>query len=103
MDVTTSYTMAQSTLLEPPGPPHSNDESPYDEYQETATILKRVVAEQNGSTNPTHRAVLFLLELRADLEHRYFFVDVRHEPRAITRDIDASVGRFPPTLTERSH
>ena len=86
--MTASYTMAHSALLEPSGPPPSNDESPHDQYQETATILKRVVAEQNGSTNPTHRAVLILLELRADLEHRYFFVDVRHEPRAISRDID---------------
>ena len=88
MDVTTSYTMAQSTVLEPTGPPHSGDESPYDRYQETATILKRVVAEQNGSTNPTQPAVIFLLELRADLEHRSIFVDVRLEPRTITRDID---------------
>lgn len=88
MDVTTSYTMAQSALLEPTGPPHSGDESPYDGYQETVTILKRVVAEQNGSTNPTNPAVLFLLELRADLEHRSIFVDVRLEPRTITNDID---------------
>ena len=88
MDLAATYTMAQSAVLEPPGPTHVIDESPYDQYQDTATILKRVIAEQNGTTNPTHRAVLFLLELRADLEHRYSHVDVRHEPRHISQDID---------------
>ena len=53
-----------------------------------ASILRRVVAEQDGDTNPTHRAVLFLMELRADLDNRYFFIDIRHESRATTRDID---------------
>ena len=67
MDVTTPYTMAQSTVLEPTGPPHSDDESPFVEYQTTAAILKRVVAEQNGNTIPNGPTVLELLELRADL------------------------------------
>ena len=88
MDLAATYTMAQSAILEPPGPTHVIDESPYDQYQDTATILKRVIAEQNGTTNPTHRAVLFLLELRDDLEHRYSHVDIRHEPRHISQDID---------------
>ena len=69
MDVTTPYTMAQSTVLEPTGPPHSDDESPFVEYQTTAAILKRVVAEQNGNTIPTGPTVLELLELRAHGRH----------------------------------
>ena len=85
MDATTSYIMAQSTALELP---HLDDEPPLYPYQETATILTCVIAEQKGSTNPTHRAVLFLLELRADLEHRYLFVDLRHESRSISQNID---------------
>ena len=91
MDLAATYTMAQSAVLEPPGPTHVIDESPYDQYQDTATILKRVIAEQNGTTNPTHRAVLFLLELRADLEHRYSHVDIRHEPEHISQDIDIAM------------
>ena len=47
--------------------------------------------EQDGNTNPSHHAVLFLMELRADLDNRHFFVDVRHEPEYVTRDIDEAM------------
>ena len=36
-------------------------------------------------------AVLFLMELRADLDNWHFFIDVRHEPENVTRDIDEAM------------
>ena len=79
--------MAQSAALEPIRLSHPNDEYPQDPNKEIASILRRVVAEHKGNTNPTHHAILFLMELRADLENWYFFVNIRHETRATTQDI----------------
>ena len=69
MEATALYVMAQSALLELSGLPHPNDGYPQDQPQEIASILRRVVAEQDGNKNPTHHAVLFLMELREDLEN----------------------------------
>ena len=80
--------MAQSAALEPSGLPHPNDGYPQDQL---ASILRGVIMEQDGNTNPSHHAVLFLMELRADLDNRHFFVDVRHEPEYVTRDIDEAM------------
>ena len=82
MDAMASYIMAQSALLKPSGLPLPSDGYPQD--QEVASILRHVVAEQDGNTNPTHHAIL----LRADLENRHFFVDIRQESKTTTRDID---------------
>ena len=82
MEATALYVMAQLALLELSGLPHPNDGYPQDQPQEIASILRRVVAEQDGNKNPTHHAVLFLMELREDLENPYFFVDIRHESKA---------------------
>ena len=83
--------MVQSAVLEPSGPPHPNDGYPQDQPQELASILRHVVMEHDGNTNPSHRAVLFLMELRADLDNRHFFVDVHHESKVVTRDIDEAM------------
>ena len=70
---------------------HPDDEYPQDiedPNHQTASILRNVVTKQNGNTNPSHHAILFLMELRAALENRYFFVDICHETMATTRDIE---------------
>ena len=64
---------------------------PQDQPQELASILRHVVMEHDGNTNPSHRAVLFLMELRADLDNRHFFLDVHHEFKVVTRDIDEAM------------
>lgn len=88
MDMTAPHIMAQWTILEPTRLPHPNDDYPQDHNYEIASILRRAVAEHNGNTNPTHHAVLFLMELRADLENIFFCIDIRHKPRATSRDIE---------------
>ena len=85
--------MAQSRR-KPIGLPDPDDELQLcqpdidDPNKETASILQHVVAEHNGNTNRTHHTVLFLMELRVDLENRYFFVDIRHEAMATTGEIE---------------
>ena len=70
--------MAQSALLEPSWLPHPNDGYLQDQPQELASILRHVVAEQDGNTNPTHHAILFLMELCADMGGKYLvFVSSR--------------------------
>ena len=53
MDTTAPYIMAQSALLEPSGLPHPNNGYAQDQPQEIASVLRRVMAEQDGNTNPT--------------------------------------------------
>ena len=93
------YIMAQSAVLEPSGPPHLNDGYPQDQTQELTSILRRFVMEHDGNTNPSHRAVLFLMELRADLDNRHFFVDVRHESKVVTQAMHLSK-EFLQTITD---
>ena len=54
--------MAQLALLEPSWLPHPNHGYLQDQPQELASILRHVVAEQDGNTNPTHQAILFLMD-----------------------------------------
>lgn len=87
--------MAQSTVepigLYEPGDQfhltHLGDEDSQDiddPNHQTASILRDVVAKQNGNTNPAYQTVLCLMELRAALEDRHFFVDTRYEAMATT-------------------
>ena len=63
VDTTAPHIKAQLAALEPIGLPHPDDEHLQDPNKEIASNLQRVVAEHNGNTNPTHHAVLFLMEL----------------------------------------
>ena len=47
MEATALYVMAQLALLEPSELPHPNDGYPQDQPQEIASILRRVLAEQD--------------------------------------------------------
>ena len=91
--------MAQSTLkpigLYEPGnqfhlrhPDGKNPQDTTDLNHQTASILRDIVTEQNGNTNPTYQTTLCLMELRAALENRYLFVDIRYETMATTRNIE---------------
>ena len=93
MDAMAPYIMAQSALFEPDLEDQlwlcqQDNDNP---NKVTATILRCVIKEHNDSTSPTRHAVIFLMELRPDLENQHFSSYIRHEPMSTTRDIEAEM------------
>ena len=113
--------MAQSTDFEPPTPFFLNiaGSHPQTRSQDLASILKDVVIDQNGNSNPSHHTVLLLMELRANLENRYDFPNACQapEPDSVIWAIDEAMhlslqflqrmtdlnGNFEPLVTSSLH
>ena len=87
--------MVQSKVFEPPGPFHlsggGGDGYPQGRTQDLASVLRHVVVDQNGNTNPSHHTVLLLMELRANLENRHYLPNACQEPESVIWDINEAM------------